>query len=80
LLLDDMVSGAFSSIGFPFEVGRWMFQKLFFLVDGIYPEIHILFDAFQYQQVGMRNAIQVGKRLCAKTLNAHLVCCNANFR
>jgi len=38
-LLDNMVSGAFSTIDFPFEVGGWMFEKLFFLVDGIYPEI-----------------------------------------
>jgi len=33
LLLDDMVSGAFSAINFPFEVGGRV------LVDGIYPDI-----------------------------------------
>jgi len=39
LLPDDMVSGAFSMINFTFEVGGRIFDKLFFLVDGIYMEI-----------------------------------------
>jgi len=48
LLLDDMVSGAFSAIGFPFEVGGQFFEKLFFLVDGIIQSLCALLDPFQF--------------------------------
>jgi len=38
LLLQDMLDGTMASLDFEFWIGGKLFKKLFFLVDGIYPE------------------------------------------
>jgi len=37
-LLDDMLNGTMAQLDFEFWIARRLFKKLFFLMDGIYPE------------------------------------------
>jgi len=70
LLLDDMVSGAFSHL--KLEDAFWLMVFI--------QKFCVLLDPFPSPQVGMRNVILAGKRLHAKKLNVHLVSFSTSFK